>query len=205
MLEMLPLPYEFDALEPFIDAETMKVHYNGHYQTYTTNANESLKDIPYPVKHKDLFITGNFGLRHNFGGWWNHTFFFDGLAPDKNEISTNSLLYAEYPCIEGWFYEQIDFSKLYASGYIWLFIVPGTIANSLYVGYSTDQKIAFDQTHWPLLNIDMWEHAYYLKHQNKKQEYINNIFRVINWEKVNQRLENFIKMKETKDARFEPA
>lgn len=210
MLEMLALPYEFDALEPYIDAETMKVHYNGHYQTYTANANMILETIPnqQQLTNEQLFCHENQWLRHNFGGWWNHTFFFDGLAPHVpyNEISTTNLLYAEYPTIREWFREQINLANIYASGYIWLMVYPNASNHHfLYVHYTADQKRPIFSNYWPLLNIDMWEHAYYLKNQNRKMEYLDNIFLVINWEKVNQRLENFIKMREMKDARYEPA
>lgn len=206
MLERVKLPYSFDALEPHIDAETMELHYEKHYKKYTDEANRCMAEYSTSFTNKQLFNHQDTWMRHNFGGWWNHTFFFEGLAPDKNEISTSSLLYAEFPHIIPWFYDNINLQNLYASGYVWLLIYPNAVHHSfLYVHYTKDQKCPIFGDYWPLLNIDLWEHAYYLKHRAQKQEYINNIFNVINWEKVDQRLTNFIESKERRDARYEPA
>lgn len=194
LLERMELPYALNDLEPYIDAETMDVHYNGHYKAYTDTANEILKEVSVDVTAVDLAewvlscTDQNSPLRHNIGGYLNHTFYFQGLRKpgqiedwldDEIKQKINPEAFKQY---------VITIAKydLRGSGYAWLGLTRDT--KELHVVLSQNQEVDFMNKFTPILNVDLWEHAYYLKHKNQKVDYINDLFKVINWEMVGQRL-----------------
>lgn len=191
--ELLPLPFDYGALEPYIDEKTMRVHHDGHHQTYTDKLNSSLSKYPeLQKKTAEELIDALDSLPEevqasvkNFGGGFvNHNFLWQIL---KKEVSPQGEILKEIEKKFGSFDKfKEDFSehamKLFGSGYTWL-VLDG---NDLEIINLPNQDSPLSVGKIPLLTIDMWEHAYYLKHQNKKANYINDFFNVINWEKVNE-------------------
>ncbi len=194
--ELPKLPYAYSALEPFIDAATMEIHYSKHHAAYVKNLNAALKgtgDEKYPMEEL-LLYAGEFSdaVRNNAGGHYNHTFFWDILGPGHpfdpgSEIgkavteafgSADSLRNELYRAGLGRF----------GSGWAWLIVTP---ARKLAVCSTPNQDNPVMDVSTvrgiPVLGIDVWEHAYYLKYQNKRADYLNAIFSVVNWSEVNQR------------------
>jgi len=193
--ELPKLNYAFDALEPNIDAKTMEIHYGKHHNGYTNNLNNIIsgtehegKSIEEILKSLDL---NNTGLRNNGGGYYNHNIFWEIMGPDsggepKGEIS--ELINSNFGSFENF---KDEFSKAaatrFGSGWAWLCA-------------HTDGKLEICSTAnqdnpimpngcggIPILCLDVWEHAYYLNYQNRRPDYINAFFNVINWEEVNKK------------------
>jgi Fe-Mn family superoxide dismutase len=200
--ELPKLPYAYDALEPYIDAKTMELHYTKHHQTYVTKLNEALEKYP-KIADKPLEeLLGNLGavpddirtaVRNHGGGHSNHSFFWTIMGPMKTDASkepTGRVL-AEIKTAFGDFAQFKEaFSKtaagVFGSGWAWLvmdedgkFIITSTP--------NQDSPLMNQQT--PVLGLDVWEHAYYLKYQNKRPDYIDAWWNVVDWAAVNQKLE----------------
>jgi len=212
MLKQIELPYALGALEPYIDAATMDAHYNGHYKNYTDKANELMRaknmssdGIVEWAANKNperaKITLEEKQLMFNVGGWFNHTFFFDALGPhaigDSRLKGAVDTLYEIERFKKG--VHAIADNVTVGSYYIWLTRVweegvdidgreKNGMATRMTVTYNQD--ISFLQSYTPLLCIDMWEHAYYLRHTNHKHGYINAIFNVINWDVVGERIFN---------------
>ncbi|SKB39607.1 superoxide dismutase, Fe-Mn family [Parapedobacter luteus] len=188
-----PLDYEYNALEPHIDARTMEIHYTKHHTAYINAVNEAIKaeEITYTTPG-ELFanISGlSAKIRNNGGGAWNHTFFWKSLrAPVDGNAPTGALLDA----INGAFGSLDQFKEQFAtagtgrfgSGWAWLVRDNG----SLKIGSTPNQdNPLMDDAELkgkPLLGLDVWEHAYYLHYQNRRPEYISNWWNVVNWDFV---------------------
>lgn len=186
------LPYEFDDLEDFIDSETMKTHYNKHYKGYVDKLNGELEKI----KGKDLdleeIVSGiskfNTKVRNNGGGAFNHALFWKMLTPKKTKLE-NPLLYK----IESTFgsYEKFkekfeeEAKSRFGSGWVWLVL---TKTNRLKIVTTPNQDnplmMSGKNKSYPLLGLDLWEHAYYLKYKNERDRYIHNYWKVVNWDFV---------------------
>jgi len=193
VFEQEPLPYEFDALEPYIDARTMEIHYSRHHAAYVTNANAAISEENIPYSNVNDFF-GNISklsakARNNGGGAWNHSFFWKSMqAPVENNAPTGDLLAA----IESSFGSFDEFKEAFAaagasrfgSGWAWL-VKDG---NTLKVGSTPNQdNPMMDDVEikgQPLLGIDVWEHAYYLHYQNKRGDYITSWWNLVNWDFV---------------------
>jgi Fe-Mn family superoxide dismutase len=194
MIHSLPdLGYDYDALEPFIDAKTMEIHYTKHHQTYVDKLNAALKD------HQDLSELTVIELlsdlskvpdqirpavRNHGGGHANHTFFWPLL---KKDVPLGGPVKEAIEKQFGSFTEFKDrFSEaaalLFGSGWAWLIHEKDGL--SIITTPNQDNPISQGKT--PILGLDVWEHAYYLKYQNRRPDYINAFFEVINWERVNQ-------------------
>lgn len=192
------LPYAFEALEPFIDTETMKIHFGKHHTAYITNLNKvynGQKDIVGKPLHEVLAVVGTLDksiqttVRNNGGGHWNHTFFWNILTPEKNTKPSANLEKA----ITQAFGNMDEFKKKFkekalsqfGSGWAWLItdehkhlkIVSTPNQDNPLMDVSAEKGI-------PVLGVDVWEHAYYLKYQNKRADYLDQIWNVINWNKV---------------------
>jgi len=191
--ELPNLSYDYDALEPFIDEQTMRIHHQKHHQAYVTNLNLALENYP---DLQDKSIEGLLKelelvpaeirerVRNHGGGHANHSLFWTILR--KDSIPKGEILKAvedDFGSLDE-FKEQFSraATSLFGSGWVWLSvdkrkleILPTPNQNSL---LSIDKK--------PILGIDIWEHAYYLKYQNRRPEYVEAFFRVINWERVNE-------------------
>ena len=194
--ELNPLPYSYDALEPYIDSKTVEIHHDRHLKTYVENLNKTLKD--YPQYHswsiEKLILQNQIlpkkiqkAVFNNAGGIYNHNFYFDMLSPDDSDMSNGFLLKAiikTYGSFEK-FKEEFKEAALsvFGSGYAWLL----TDHNGyLKIITTANQETDLNQRGCKLLNIDVWEHAYYLKYLNKRVDYVNNIFYLFNWRKAEQ-------------------
>ena len=192
-----PLGYDYSALEPYIDARTMEIHYTLHHTGYISKANDAIKadGLTYSTA-EELFANISKlsdGIRNNGGGAWNHTFFWKAMrAPVEGNVPTGELLEA----INGAFGSFDAFKEEFAaagatrfgSGWAWLVSDNGTLK----IGSTPNQdNPLMDDTELkgtPLLGIDVWEHAYYLHYQNKRGDYINNWWNVVNWDFVAEQL-----------------
>lgn len=200
--ELLKLPYNYDALAPNIDAMTMEVHYSKHYLTYTNNLNKALagtelESLPIEEIFKKLDLN-NADLRNNLGGYYNHTLYFDIMAPKAGGKPTDTLASAIDKDFGSFDNFKIQFedaaTKQFGSGWAWLIVDK---AGKLQVTSTPNQDNPLMPralvAGTPILGIDVWEHAYYLNYQNKRKKYIEAFFNVINWKKVGEKYEEAIK------------
>jgi Fe-Mn family superoxide dismutase len=200
--ELLKLPYNYDALAPNIDAMTMEVHYSKHYLTYTNNLNKALagtelESLPIEDIFKKLDLN-NADLRNNLGGYYNHTLYFDIMAPKAGGKPSDTLASAidkDFGSFDNFKIQLEDAAtKQFGSGWAWL-IVDKT--GKLQVTSTPNQDNPLMPralvAGTPILAIDVWEHAYYLNYQNKRKKYIEAFFNVINWKKVGEKYEEAIK------------
>ncbi|WP_338768357.1 superoxide dismutase [Bernardetia sp. ABR2-2B] len=194
--ELPALPYDFAALAPNIDKQTMEIHHGKHHQGYVNKlnkaiegtgfANQNLLEILENVSDNDTAV------RNNGGGHYNHSLFWESLSP-KNQVATDNLkaaLEKDFGSYEAFQNEFTAEAKgVFGSGWAWL-----CKANDgkLFITSTPNQdnplmKNLAEQTGTPLLGLDVWEHAYYLNYQNKRTEYIENFYKIINWEKIEER------------------
>lgn len=191
-----PLPYAYDALEPFIDEKTMRLHHDRHLQTYVDNLNEALSGYPrfqgwtleeLLVNTASLPEEIRRKVRDNGGGVFNHRFYFSNLtnpAPSGPrgvlEKSMNRELGGPEP-----FKEKMKEAALsvFGSGYAWLVV---DAAGQLQIVTTANQDTPLPLGFCPVLNVDVWEHAYYLKHYNMRADYFEDWFRVVDWDNVNR-------------------
>ncbi len=197
MSHILPeLPYFHDALEPFIDAKTMEIHHGKHHQTYVDKLNAALKDNEKLQKLGVEQLLRNLNevpeniqaaVRNHGGGHYNHSFFWPTLK--KNVAAVGPVVDAIVSKFGTFDKFKEDFSNsaalLFGSGWAWLVYNQG----GLEIVTTPNQNNPISQGKVPLLGLDVWEHAYYLKYQNRRPEYIAAFFNVINWEKINEKYE----------------
>jgi len=195
MYQLPSLPYSYNALEPYIDAQTMEVHHLKHHQAYTDNFNAALEkhpelfDIPVAELLKDYEKIPEdirVAIRNHGGGYYNHLLFWDFMSPLKTEPSQELL--AAFNKNFGSFEAFKDlFSKIatshFGSGWAWLV---KNQQNELKVLSLPNQDSPLHLELIPILTIDVWEHAYYLKYQNRRAEYIQNWWNVVNWDTVSR-------------------
>jgi Fe-Mn family superoxide dismutase len=189
------LPYPYDALEPHIDAETMRIHHDLHHKAYVDNANKALEgtgDADSSVEHvltifDELPADIQGAVRNNAGGHANHSLFWQIMGPDGGGEPTGDLARAIDQTFDG--FDKLKAAvidggvKRFGSGWSWL-VWDGT-ALALYSTANQDSPIS--QGDVPLLGIDVWEHAYYLKYQNKRPAYLEAWWNVVNWAEVDRR------------------
>lgn len=189
-----PLPYAYDSMEPYIDAKTMELHHDRHLQTYVDNLNQLLKDNPayqeFSLEQLVLYVgsmpdTLQTPMRNNAGGVYNHLLYFSTLQGNGMQRPSGplaALMKKQFGSFEN-FQKRFTEAALsvFGSGYAWLVLDPdGSL--SIRTTANQDTPLRF-QTH-PLINIDVWEHAYYLKHYNKRADYIRDWFAVADWEQA---------------------
>jgi superoxide dismutase, Fe-Mn family len=197
--ELPPLPYPFDALEPHIDAKTMEIHHDKHHQAYITNANNALKDYPQlaakPVEEllKDLNAvpeTIRTTVRNNAGGHANHSFFWKILAPNAGVAPTGKLAEAINTSFGGLdaFKEKFQTAGAgrFGSGWAWLVVDK---SGELAITSTANQDTPISEGLKPILGLDVWEHAYYLKYQNRRPEYLKAFWAVVNWAEAGKHYE----------------
>ena len=194
--QKLPLPYPLNGLEPFIDTRTMVVHYERHYGAYVDNLNKYLEQNPqlqgFTLEELVKNFPENEVLRHNAGGVYNHGFFFTGMRAGVSQIViglSGKLLQSitrDFGSL-GEFRNQFSQAAngVFGSGYAWLVAYPN---KKLAVITTPNQDTPLTMGLKPLLCIDVWEHAYYLKHLNERAKYIQDFFPLIDWVKVGERL-----------------
>ena len=196
--EVPPLTYDYAALEPYIDEATMKLHHDKHHQTYVTNLNGVIESNPdLAGKSPEQLITdldavpekSRAAVRNNGGGHVNHTMFWEIMKPHAGGEPMGEIA----DLIKDAFGSFEDFKKLFnettakqfGSGWGWLVIKDG----KLEIVTTPNQDNPLMQGSYPILGNDVWEHAYYLKYQNKRPDYLAAWWNTINWEAVNKRLE----------------
>jgi Fe-Mn family superoxide dismutase len=193
-----PLPYAYDALEPYIDTETMHIHHDRHHAAYVANLNKALVDWPeYRMRMNAPFIEGlevllkdlnsvpeniRTAVRNNGGGHYNHSVFWQMMKPAGGGEPTGELAKAigtNFGSFAGFKHQFVEAAtKVFGSGWAWLVLKDGKLA----IQSTPNQDCPISQGAIPLLGLDVWEHAYYLKHQNKRADYIAAWWNVVNWD-----------------------
>lgn len=190
-----PLPYAHNALEPHIDELTMQIHHGKHHQAYVTNLNNAIAGTANEGKSLEELVA-NAGsispaVRNNGGGHWNHTFFWESLAPNAGGAPTGDLAAA----IDAAFGSFEEFKTKFAtagatrfgSGWAWLIVKDGKLEVSSTPNQDNPLMDVAEVKGTPILGVDVWEHAYYLHYQNRRPDYLAAIWNVINWNKVAER------------------
>ncbi len=198
--EVPPLPYDYDALEPHIDEQTMRVHHDKHHQAYVDNANAALDGTPLADQSIEQVLANletlpddkQAAVRNNVGGHANHSLFWEIMGPDGGGAPGGALAEA----IDGTFGSLDELKQLvndtgvkrFGSGWTWL-VHDGT-GLAVYSTPNQDSPILADDV--PILGIDVWEHAYYLKYQNRRPDYLGAWWNVVNWDAVAARFDRAV-------------
>jgi Fe-Mn family superoxide dismutase len=202
--ELPKLPYAYDALEPYIDARTMEIHYTKHHQTYVNKLNEALEKYPKLADKSLEELLGNLGavpedirtaVRNHGGGHWNHSFFWtimESAAAGGANKEPSGRVASEIKTAFGNFVAfKEEFAKaaasVFGSGWAWLVVNED---GKLIVTSTPNQDNPLANQQKPLLGLDVWEHAYYLKYQNKRPDYIDAWWNVVNWHEINKRFDD---------------
>jgi superoxide dismutase, Fe-Mn family len=194
--ELSPLPYPFDALEPHIDAKTMEIHHDKHHQAYITNANNALKDYPQLAAKPVEELIADLGavpeairtaVRNNAGGHANHSFFWLILGPNAGGSPKGRLADAITSTFGSFdqFKEKFQTAGAgrFGSGWAWLVI---NKAGNLEISSTPNQDSPIMDGLKPVFGVDVWEHSYYLKYQNRRPDYLKAVWNVINWDAVGE-------------------
>lgn len=193
------LPYAYDALEPYFDKETMNIHHTRHHQTYITNLNAALEKHPELAEKSLTDLLSDLdavpedirtAVRNNGGGHYNHSLFWTVLAPQGGGSPTGPVhekITAKFGTLDS-FKELFEKAALtrFGSGWAWLAVDKN---GTFEVLSSANQDTPLSDGLYPLLGLDVWEHAYYLKYQNKRADYIKAWWSVVNWKEVEKRFE----------------
>jgi Fe-Mn family superoxide dismutase len=193
-----PLPYDYNALEPHIDEQTMRVHHDKHHQAYVDNANKALEGTGLGDRSVEDILTlldtlpedKQAAVRNNAGGHANHSFFWEIMGPNGGGEPSGTLgdaissTFGSFDALK----EAVNDAgvKRFGSGWTWL-VHDGT---GLAVYSTPNQDSPISQADTPLLGIDVWEHSYYLKYQNRRPDYLAAWWNVVNWDAVAQRFES---------------
>ncbi|MGZ5283381.1 MAG: superoxide dismutase [Bacteroidia bacterium] len=193
------LPYAFNALEPHIDALTMEIHHDRHHKAYTDNLNKALEGTDAEQKGIEEILKNissyPMAVRNNGGGYYNHNLFWEIMAPNSGGEPTGELADAINATFGGFdkFKEQFSQAGItrFGSGWAWLTVDNGTLK----LGSTPNQDnplmdVVTDIKGTHILGLDVWEHAYYLKYQNKRPDYANAFWNVVNWEEVSRRFKD---------------
>ncbi|MBQ0147534.1 MAG: superoxide dismutase [Flavobacteriaceae bacterium] len=189
--ELPQLPYAFDALEPHIDAKTMEIHHDKHHAAYTTNLNAAIEGTDLAgATIEEILANGTDkpAVRNNGGGFYNHNLFWETLAPNAGGEPQGELGEAITATFGSFDAFKDEFSKAaatrFGSGWAWLVVVEGKLVVTSTPNQDNPLMPVADVKGQPILGLDVWEHAYYLNYQNRRPDYINAFFNVVNWEKV---------------------
>jgi superoxide dismutase, Fe-Mn family len=195
--EVPDLPYDYDALEPHIDEATMRVHHDKHHQAYVDNANKALEGSELADRPVEEILQSldslpeeiRTAVRNNAGGHANHSMFWELMSPDGGGEPDGALADAIGSTFGGLeqLAEQVNDSgvKRFGSGWTWVVADNGSLA----ITSTPNQDTPLSDGKTPILGIDVWEHAYYLRYQNRRPEYLAAWWTVVNWEEVGRRLE----------------
>lgn len=190
------LPYDYDALEPHLDAKTMEIHHTLHHQTYINKANAALENTHYAEQDTEILLRKvdtlpeslQQAVQEHVGGHNNHSLFWTIMSPDgggepKGEIAQAiNAAFSDYESFKTQFTNAAV--SRFGSGWAWLSV---TANNELVIESSLNQDSPLMHGNTPILGLDVWEHAYYLKYQNRRPEYIAAFYNVINWHEVDRR------------------
>ncbi len=194
------LPYSFDALEPNIDKETMQIHHDKHHQGYVDNLNKAIAGTPNENKSLEDLVknAGSISpaVRNNGGGHWNHSFFWEILSPDGGGKPTGELAKAIDEAFGSFDEMKEKFNTAgatrFGSGWAWLGVLDGKLAICSTPNQDNPLMDVAECKCKPILGCDVWEHAYYLKYQNKRPDYLKAFWNVVNWDKVAQHYEKAV-------------
>lgn len=190
------LPYAYNALEPYIDAQTMELHYSKHHKGYFTKfmaAAEGTELLNTPMEQIFAEISKQSeGIRNNGGGYYNHALFWENMTPDQGEIPAElkAAIEKDFETVEEFKTAFSSAAKTrFGSGWAWLLVGgDGTLKVSSTPNQDNPLMDLAGVKGTPLLGLDVWEHAYYLHYQNKRADYVDNFWNIVNWDVVNDRL-----------------
>lgn len=194
------LPYPFEALEPHIDAPTMKIHHDKHHATYVANINKATegKDEKPILDLMENALAAGPGVRNSGGGHYNHAFFWEEMAPPSDAAKTKPSAQLEEMINKSFgsmdemkakFEAQAAPGAVFGSGWVWICVNKKGDELKLVGTPNQDNPLmkgVTDEVMFPILGLDVWEHAYYLKYQNRRPEYVSNWWNVVNWDKVSE-------------------
>ncbi|MPQ44550.1 superoxide dismutase [Clostridium tarantellae] len=198
--KLKPLEYDYNALEPYIDEETVRFHHDKHQQTYTDNLNKALLNYPAAYDFTLPEILMNLdripedvveAVINNAGGVFNHQFYWESLASSQCDCTKEPKIVLKEALIKA--FGSLDNFKVkfknaalgqFGSGWAWLVLDKN---KELKIISTANQNCPLSNGEFPLLTVDVWEHAYYLKYQNRRADYLDNFFNIINWNKVEER------------------
>ena len=197
-----PLPYEYDALVPVLDAETLTFHHDKHYKTYVDNLNAALADYPELQKKSlterlteiDMLPAAiQTAVRNNGGGVYNHELYFDSMKSPVGQEPSGALAEAidrDFGSYRQW-KEQMKQAAVgkFGSGWAWLAADKNGV---LSIVQTANQDVTNLEAYTPILLVDVWEHAYYLQYQNRRADYVDGWFHLINWRKAGKRYEDIL-------------
>jgi superoxide dismutase, Fe-Mn family len=196
-----PLPYAYNALEPFIDAQTMEIHYSKHHVAYITNLNKAIAGTA--AEKMDIISilskvsTFSPAVRNNAGGHYNHDLFWSILTPNKNTMPSAMLSLMISKTFGPMDSLKVQLNKAaatrFGSGWAWLYVTTdGKLAICSTANQDNPLMDNAENKGTPILGIDVWEHAYYLKYQNKRNDYLAALWNIINWDEVSRRYEKAV-------------
>ena len=191
------LPYAHNALEPHIDTQTMQIHHGKHHQAYVDNLNKAIAGTPNENKSLEELVksAGSISpaVRNNGGGHWNHSFFWEILAPNAGGKPSGKLAAAIDSAFGSFDEFKAKFSAAgatrFGSGWAWLIVKEGKLEVTSTPNQDNPLMDVAEVKGTPILGVDVWEHAYYLKYQNKRADYLAAIWNVVNWKKVEELFE----------------
>ncbi len=192
------LPYDYDALEPHIDEQTMHIHHDKHHQGYVNNLNNAIagtenenKTLEELVKNAGKLSTA---IRNNGGGHWNHSFFWEILSPDSSRKPEGKLAAAIDEAFGSFDAMKEKFNAAgagrFGSGWAWLGVSDGKLTICSTPNQDNPLMDVAECKCTPVLGCDVWEHAYYLKYQNKRADYLKAFWELVNWKKASENFEN---------------
>ena len=196
------LKYSFNALEPHIDAETMRIHHDKHHAAYVANLNKAIEGTEYAAWSLETLVRDwdrlpvaiKATVRNNGGGHYNHSFFWESIAPNAGGKPTGALAATIEKELGGFDAFKTELNKAamgrFGSGWAWLSF--DGKSRKLVIGSTANQDNPITEDLVPLLGVDVWEHAYYLKYQNRRADYLEAFFNVIDWKKVGERFERAV-------------
>jgi superoxide dismutase, Fe-Mn family len=193
--ELTVLPYAYDALEPHMDARTMEIHHSKHHAAYTANFNNAIAGTDLEGKSAEAIFANldmtNMPVRNNGGGYFNHDLFWNIMSPNGGGNPTGEVADAINAAFGSFESFKDEFSKAaatrFGSGWAWLCVKDGKLEICSTPNQDNPLMPGIGCGGTPILCIDVWEHAYYLNYQNRRPDYINAFFNVINWEEVTRR------------------
>ncbi len=195
--ELQPLPYASDALEPHIDKQTMEIHHGKHHKAYTDKLNGAIEGTDMANKSiEDILknVGGNTAVRNNGGGYYNHNLFWSVIGPNGGGQPSGALAEAINKKFGSFDKFKEEFANAaatrFGSGWAWLIVTAnGEVAVTSTANQDNPIMDVAEQKGTPILGLDVWEHAYYLKYQNKRPDYISAFWNVVNWDAVAKRYE----------------
>lgn len=190
------LPYAFNALEPHIDARTMEIHHGKHHAAYVNNLNAAIAGTPWDGKSLEEILANvskiSPAVRNNGGGHWNHSFFWQLMAPHAGGTPSGAVADAINGAFGSFDKFKEEFTKAattrFGSGWAWLIANGGKLSIASSPNQDNPLMDLAEAKGTPVLGLDVWEHAYYLNYQNRRPDYINAFYNVINWEQVAKNL-----------------